>query len=374
MAGQLIQRGERTWLVRIYLGRRVDGRRKYFNKTVHGTKREARRFLNEKLYEHDRGRLVVPSKKTVSEFLFEWIDRGKPGIQDRTRESYRWTLIQYVLPRLGDRRLDQLSPMEIQDLYNALSEKGLSPRTVRYAHSILRSALAQAVRWRVLNGNPADLVELPAKKPKEMRALSPEEASTFLEAIQGDRWEALWELLLVTGLQPGEALGLKWSDVDWEGGRLRVQRCLRRGENNQWSFGEPKTERGRRSVVVPRSTMDNLRRYRAQQLQERLARGPGYAGFLGMVFANRDGRPVDYRVAVRRHFKPLVAAAGLEPLRPYDLRHTCATLLLAAGEHPKVVAERLGHSTTVMTMDVYSHVLPDMQERAAHRLEAMLYR
>lgn len=373
MAGQLIQRGERTWLVRIYLGRGPDGKRKRFNKTIHGTKKDAQRFLNEKLYERDRGKLVVPSRRTVRDYLIDWIDKGKPGIQDRTRESYRWMLLQYVLPRLGDRRLDQLGPMEIQELYNTMSAKGLSPRTVRYAHSILRSALGQAVRWRMLNSNPADLVELPAKKPKEMRALSPEEASRFLEAIRGDRWEVLWEVLLVTGLRPGEALGLKWGDVDWEGGRLRVQRTLRRADGNKWSFGEPKTDRSRRSVVVPPSTMDSLRRLRARQAEVRLQRGADYDASLNLVFAIHNGLPVDYRVVARRHFRPLVKAAGLEPLRPYDLRHTCATLLLAAGEHPKVVAERLGHSSTVMTMDVYSHVLPDMQEAAAQRLEAMLY-
>ncbi len=373
MAGQLIERGERKWLVRVYLGRGPNGKRKYFNKTIHGTKKEARRFLNEKLHENDRGQLVVPSRRTLGQYLHEWIDKGKPGIQDRTRESYRWVLLQYVLPRLGDRRLDQLGHMEIQDLYARMTAKGLSPRTVRYAHSILRSALGQAVRWRMISVNAADLVELPARQRKEMRALTPDESSQFLDAIRGDRWEVLWELLLVTGLRPGEALGLKWADIDWDGRRLRIQRTLRRNDANKWSFGEPKTDRSRRSVVVPVSTMESLRSHRARQAEARLRRGGDYNASLDLVFATHDGHPVDYRVQVRRHFRPLVKAAGLDPLRPYDLRHTCATLLLASGEHPKVVAERLGHSSTVMTMDVYSHVLPDMQERAAERLERLLY-
>ena len=132
----------------------------------------------------------APSRRTLREYLLEWIDKGKPGISERTRESYRWMLLQYVLPKLGDRRLDQLGPFEIQELCKSMTARGLSPRTVRYAHSILRSAIAQAVRWRILPGNPADLVELPKMVRKEMRALGPREAADFLEAIRGDRWEA----------------------------------------------------------------------------------------------------------------------------------------------------------------------------------------
>ena len=170
-----------------------------------------------------------------------------------------------------------------------------------------------------------------------------------------------------------EALGLRWSDVDWDQQRVRIQRTLVRNEHNEWHLGEPKTARSRRSVVVPKSTMDTLRRHRTDQAQERLRRGAEYEAELDLVFANGIGEPLDYRVVVRRHFKPSVKSAGLEPLRLYDLRHTCATLLLAGGEHPKVVAERLGHSSTVMTLDVYSHVLPDMQEKAAEKLERLLF-
>ena len=373
MAGQLIERGKRKWLVRVSLGRGSDGKRKTFNRTIHGSRKDAQKFLNEKLHERDRGLLVVPSRRTLRDYLLEWIDKGKPGIGDRTRDSYRWILVQYVLPTLGDRRLDQLGPLEIQELYNSMTARGLSPRTVRYTHSILRSAVAQAVRWRMLPGNPADLVELPKMVRKEMRALSTREAADFLEAIRGDRWETLWELLLVTGLRPSEALGLKWGDVDWDQQRIRIQRTLVRNEDNEWRLGEPKTARSRRSIVVPKSTMDALRRHRTDQAQERLRSGAEYEAELDLVFANGVGEPLDYRVVVQRHFKPIVKAASLEPLRPYDLRHTCATLLLAGGEHPKVVAERLGHSSTVMTMDVYSHVLPTMQEAAAEKLEELLY-
>jgi integrase len=262
--------------------------------------------------------------------------------------------------------------MQIQSLYRAMTERGLSPRTVRYTHSILRQALAQAVRWRLLATNPADDLALPKQPRQEMRALDPEKAAAFLEAIRGDRWEALWELLIVTGLRPGEALGLRWSDIDLDRNRLSVQRTLVR-EDDGLRLAEPKTATSRRVVVFPSSTGGTLRAHRARQLKARLKAGDEFDGTLNLVFATHLGRPLDYSNLVSQHFKPIVKATGLEPLRPYDLRHTCATLLLASGEHPKVVAERLGHASTVMTLDAYSHVLPDMQESAADKLELMLF-
>ena len=372
MAGQLIQRGDRKWLVRVFMGRGPDGKRRYFNKTIHGTKKDAQRFLNEKLHEQDLGVLVVPSNQLLRDYLAEWVDKGKPGVRPRTRESYRWQIIRYINPRLGDYRLDQLTPLHIQELVNDMTARGLSPRTVRYTHSVLKAAINQAIRWRMLAHNPATVVELPKRERKEMRALSPEEANAFLDSARGDRWEMLWELLLVSGLRPGEALALKWTDVEWNECRLRVQRTLVRDESDGWQFEAPKTDRSRRSVVVPKTTIESLRKHRVRQAEARLQRSESYAE-LDLIFANSAGDPLDYRVTVRRHFKPIVKAAGLAPLRPYDLRHTCATLLLASGEHPKVVAERLGHASTVMTLDVYSHVLPTMQEAAADKLDAILF-
>jgi len=253
-----------------------------------------------------------------------------------------------------------------------MTERGLSPRTVRYTHSILFQALGQAVRWRLLAVNPADHLALPKDPHHEMRALDPTEAAVFLKAIRGDRWEALWELLIVTGLRPGEALGLRWSDIDLAHNRLSVQRALVKGKAGP-ELAEPKTKRSRRVVVFPVSTSTTLRAHRARQLEVRLKAGDTYDPTLNLVFATQTGRPLDYSNLVRQHFKRIVNSVGLQPLRPYDLRHTCATLLLASGEHPKVVSERLGHEDIVTTLNVYSHVLPDMQESAAGKLEQMLF-
>jgi integrase len=165
-------------------------------------------------------------------------------------------------------------------------------------------------------------------------------------------------------------LGLKWTDLD--DNRLHVQRSLSRRDGAGWELKEPKTTRSRRVVPLPVTAVRVLAQHKVRQAEERLKAGPAYADH-GLIFATRMGEPLDYRVVVKRHFKRVLDRAGLGSLRPYDLRHTCATLLLKAREHPKVVSERLGHSSIVMTLETYSHVLPDMQQRAADQLESLLF-
>ena len=374
MRGQLYERppGGGKWQVRVYLGLDTNGKRRYHNKLIHGTKKEASQYLTRVLRELDTGRFVEPSRMTVGAYLDEWIEVGKPSIRERTRASYKDIIRRYIKPRIGNIRLDRLSPADVQRLYNyMLHERSLATRTVRYTHAILHSALQQAVRWAKLARNPAAIVELPLQERREMRALTPSEVARFIKSAEQDRWYVLWLLLLTTGLRPGEALGLKWSDLSEDGSALRVQRVLVRIDGRGWDLKEPKTSKSRRVVTLPGTTSAALKSHRTSQVLERLQQGAKYEDH-GFVFATRWGRPLDYRVVIRRHFKRVVRDAGLGALRPYDLRHTCATLLLAAGEHPKVVSERLGHASIVMTLDVYSHVLPDMQQAAAEKLEAII--
>ena len=360
-------------MVRVYLGRDADsGKRRYYNKTIQGSKKDAQRYLTEKLSERDTGTFVQPATESVASYLERWIESAARGrVRPVTLESYQSLLRNYIVPALGGRRLGQLGPVEIQKLYTDRQRRGLSAKTVRYTHTVLRQALEQAVKWRLLSHNPTTLVSLSRQRRKEMRALDPEETRRFLEAATGDRWSAIWMLLVTTGLRPGEALGLKWSDL--EGNRLRIQRTLVRLKRGKgWHLGEPKTPKSRRSVTLPETALRELRRHRARQAEERLQVGSGYDDN-GFVFAASNGSPLDQRNLVRRHFMRILHAADLPDIRVYDLRHTCATLLLAAGENPKIVSERLGHSTITLTMDTYSHVLPDMQEATADRLEALLF-
>jgi integrase len=198
-------------------------------------------------------------------------------------------------------------------------------------HSILSSALKQAIKWRMLTHNPASAVDLPRHERREMRAFSPEEAGRFLAAASGDRYGVLFASALTTGMRPEEYLSLQWGDLDLKTGITSVQRTLIwRRKGGGWCFGEPKTPRSRRTIPLPASVVRALAAHRRQQAEERLKAGSNYTQH-DLVFATSEGGPLMLRNLIRRHFKPTLKRAGLpDSIRLYDLRHSCATLLLAA--------------------------------------------
>jgi integrase len=369
--GQIIQKGPRKWLARVFLGRDATGKRRYHGRTIRGTKKDAQRYLNKALRDIDLDQFVEPSDRPLEDYLRDWLTGSAAArVTERTASEYEALLRLHIIPPLGDRKLSQLTAAEIQRVYNGMTERNLSARTIRYTHSVLRSALEQAVKWGLLSRNPTKHVDLPRMERRELSVLSVEELGRFLEAAREDRWYALWELLAATGMRPAEALGLKWTDI--EGHRIRIQRSLVRQSDGKWTLKDPKTARARRTVTIPKTVEQTLQRHRKEQVEDRLKAGADYQDH-GFVFAVSNGSPLDWKVVVQRHFKPVVKRASLPRTRPYDLRHTCATLLLAAGENVKVVSERLGHASAALTLDVYSHVLPDMQQGAAERMEGLLF-
>jgi integrase len=376
MAGQIIKRGDKTWVVRIFTGRDSKGKRNYLNKTIKGNKKDAETYLNKTMTEISSGTFVEASPLTIDSYLEKWLTTAaRPRLRDNTYREYGGLIDRYIKPVLGEKRLSDVRPLDVQAFYSSLSEKGLSPRTVRFTHSVLASAFKQAVRWRMLAHNPCDSVELPRKAGKEMQSLTPAEATAFLKEAASDRWYALFVLALATGLRPSEYFGLKWSDIDLKHGFVTVQRSLiwRSYKSGDWYFGEPKTPRSRRRIPLPASVSRALLEHRRCQAEERLKAGTTYQK-LDLVFATGEGQPLIRLNVIQKHFKPILKRAELpDTLRLYDLRHTCATLLLAANENPKVVSERLGHASITLTMDVYSHVLPDMQQGASDKLESLLF-
>ena len=286
--------------------------------------------------------------------------------------------------------MSDLHPLDIQKLYNDMQDRGLSARTVRYVHAVLSSALKQAVKWHMLSRNCCDAVESPRVTRREMQALSPEQANRFLGAAAESDHGIVFSFALATGMRPEEYLALKWSDIDLEKGTATIRRTLVWRKGGGWYFGEPKTSRSRRTVPLPASLVRSLLTHRRTQGETRLRLGQKYHNH-ELVFAAHEGTPHHLRNLTQRHFRPILAKAGtakegeeqsavtglwpdkLKTLRLYDLRHSCATLLLAAGENPKVVSERLGHARIVLTLDIYSHVLPSMQQAATEKLERILF-
>lgn len=372
MTGQIVKRGENTWYVRIFLGRDAEGKRKYFNKTIHGTKKEAQKFLTAKLREKDLGVFVEPASIPLNEFFDRWCEEiAKNKLRERTFNNYKSLYDCHIKEKLGLKRLCDIQSYEVQKLYNDMKNANYSPKTIRHVHNLFSSALKQAVKWKMLIQNPCDLCELPRMEKTEMKYFTPKETAKFLKAAQGDKYFAVFLIAIETGMRPEEYLGLQWKDIDFKKKVLTVRRAFVVCKGGGFIFTEPKTKKSRRSIPLSNSVINALKDHRRKQLEARLKLGANYQNF-DLVFASDIGTPLLHQNLTRRHFKPIRDNAKLPKIRLYDLRHTTATLLLSAGENPKVVSERLGHASIVLTLDTYSHVLPTMQKEATNKIEKMM--
>lgn len=372
--GQLIEREKGVWTVRIYLGEDASGKRLYHNETTKGAKKDAQKRLTQVLREKDSGVYVQSSVMTLNDFLDKWLaESASLKIRERTLNGYESLLKCHIREKLGAKRLSDVQLLEVQKLYNEMNKANFSPKTIRHVHNVLSSAFKQAVKWKMLMQNPCDFCDLPRQVKTEMKCFTPDEAKLFLEAAENEKFYALFYLAIETGMRPEEYLGLKWQDIDFEQRTLSVQRALVERRGGGFIFDELKTSRSRRSIPLSNSVINVLKIHRRNQLEERMKIGAGYQNF-DVVFASEVGTPMMHRNLLRRHFKPLLAKAGLPDIRLYDLRHTTATLLLSAGQNPKIVSERLGHASIVLTLDTYSHVLPTMQRDATNEIEAIFLR
>jgi len=377
MTGNIRRQGKRSWEVRIYLGRTETGRKLYKSHTVRGTKRTAQRELAHLIDGLSAGTYVSPSRMTLANYLARWLtDYARVNVAAKTFERYSEIVQLHLIPALGHHNLTNLQPLHIQAYYSEALQSGrrdgaggLSAQTVLHHHRVLREALRHAVKWQLLARNPADAVEPPRAQPREIPALDEQEVAALLAAAEGTRLATPVLLAVATGLRRGELLGVRWQDVDLNRGTLAVRQSLEQTKNGL-SFKEPKTRRGRRVVTLPPVAAEALRRHKTEQAKARLLLGPAYQDH-GLVFRRANGRPID-PAEFSNAFTALVAKSGVRRVSLHSLRHTNATLLLRANVHPKVVSERLGHATVGITLDTYSHVLPNMQEEAAYKLDALL--
>lgn len=368
--GQIVSRGRRSWLVRVFLGRdRETRRRRYHNRTVHGSARRAQEYLTKALRERDLGRGLEGSEITLNEFFDRWLNTAaKPKLREKSYRSYESLLRRYIRPSIGERVLSAITPLDLQSAYQQLSDRGLSPRTIRYTHSVLRAAMRQAMRWRLLLQDPTDGAQLPRLGRREMRVLSAEQSRTFLEAVLRTHYGSVFALALTTGMRPSEYLGLKWQDVDWERGTVSVVRTLEKVKGS-WRFADTKRDRSRRVIKLQERVLQMLKGLQARTSQRCKHDSPDAAD---LVFTTANGQPINSDKLAQR-FKAILRQQGLPSIRLYDLRHTAATLALSAGVPPKVVAEQLGHASAAFTLDVYSHLLAHMQQEAAARVEGLLF-
>lgn len=364
----------RLWIGEVMVGYRPDGkpdRRRVSAKT----QAECRRKLDALKRQSDQGLLPArdAERETVAAFFARWLQAIRATVRPRTADVYADYSSLHILPELGRYKLAALRPEHVQTLYAHKLATGLAPATVRKIHSILHRALHDAVRWSAVPRNVADVVDAPTVRRLELHPPTVEELRHLLAVANasGDPFVALWSTAVYSGCRLSELLGLTWPDIDLAAGALTVRRTLVSCKAAEPVFGEPETQRSRRRVTLPENAVAVLRTYRQEQLQRRLLLGPDY-GQHDLVFASATGSPLIAR-NVQRAFKLALGRADLAPtVRFHDLRHAAATLLLQAGVHPKVVSERLGHSTITLTLDTYSHVIPALDADAANRLAALL--
>jgi integrase len=364
--GSIIHRPNGKYEVRVT----VDGKRKtvgYFN-----TRKKASDKLNEANYNQAKGIPLYDDHQTFAHYLKVWLEMAATQIKESTLRKYRDDVRLRLAPHLGRTPLTKLSQIQIQQLYARLIKEGLAPKTVVNLHGTLHKALQDALQMDLVQRNVADLVKPPRIPHYQIRTLRPDEIRRLLDVVRGDRLEALYIIALSTGMREGELLGLRWQDVDLTNRVLYIRQGVQESDG-PYILAEVKATYSRRNVALTDVGVAALHEHWERQLEHRSKLGPRYDDTLDPVFPNLYGGIMIPHNIAKRPFKEHLRAAGLSTaIRFHDLRHTAATLLLAAGVNVKVVSEMLGHSSVAITLRIYAHVLPHMQQTAVSYMDNLL--
>lgn len=357
------QRGDGRWEWRY---RTPDGRQH----SVYGkTRREAQQKMREAQRAHENGINAARGRQTVAAFLDEWLDDAKLRVRPKTYRFYEQIVRVHLKPVLGRHRLASLGPQHVQTFVNGQIERGLSAQTVRHHRDVLRCALEQAVRWRLVERNVAKLARPPRLNRQPVRPLSVQQALTLIGHCRNDRLGPLFQMAIATGMRQGELFGLRWEDVDWHRRTVAVRWALQRVDGRA-TFVEPKTKTARRTIPLPDLAIEALQAQQAFQAENRLLAGDRWQEW-NLVFTSTRGTPLDTsNVNARLH--ELLAEAGLPRQRFHDLRHCSASLLLHGRVDMRTLMGRLGHSQISLTMNTYAHLSPELERDAASALDRVL--
>ena len=377
MKGHLKKRAKDSWTIVVDLGLKTNGKRNQKWKTVKGTKKEAEAQLARMLIELDDGVYIDTKKISVSDYLDKWVASIKGSVSSTTYERYKQLCDKHLKPTIGRIALNKLQAIRISELYSVAQESGrvdkkggLSKQTVLHMHRVLKRALSQAVKWGLITRNPCDAVDnIPKPNKKERLTFTTEETLHLLEQLNGKRLYLPVLLAVTTGMRRGEIMGLRWKDIDLDNNRLYIRQIVIETREYGVEIKQPKTDSSSRSIALPKITTEALKKYRVKQAELALQIGKGLTPE-SMLFDELSGLHIPGRITV--NFRKFVKSHGFKHVTFHDLRHTHATHLLEQNIHPKIVSERLGHSTIALTMNTYSHVMPTMQEEAANKVDDML--
>lgn len=361
-----------TYTVRVFLGR-IDGKRKYSAVLVDGTISQAKLKLTQMLAEIDKDEFIAPSGQTVQEYVDGWLtNSASTQVSPRTLTAYRYMMVRYVYPFIGHRRLDALHPSHVQALITDMAgRRKLGYRIIQYTHTVLKSALTQAVKWRQIKWNPADDVQLPPNSgQKATRILTADQVNTLLDSTRGTAWHAFWTVMLHTGMRPQECAALTWADISTTGS-ISISKALVEVTPGHYEIGPCKTAKSYRTIVVGQSCVAALADHRTAHLARVMKAGPGYNRAADLVFATRDGGPLCLH-NVYRAFQAALKSLGLPAITLYQCRHTHISLLLGHGVPVKDVSDRAGHASAKMTLDRYAKVLPQSGTLTAAVFERLL--
>ena len=359
--GTINQLPSGSWRAQIYIkGQRIG---RSFKK-----KSQAQDWLRDKSYEVGNGLRIKDSQMLLKDYFQNWLMYKKNSVKDGIWSQYESVIRLYISPTIGKIKLADLSQNYIQSVYQNLRLDYVGERTIRLIHSTLHCSLGDAVKRKIIQSNPTDLICAPKYEPPEMKILTEDEINTFLITIQGHPIEALYFMAITTGLRQSELLGLKWSDLDWNNCSMKVLRQLKRGPKRNGYFGSLKTKHSKRTIKLGQETM---RKLHGRLIKQQTYQGNSSWEENDLIFSTKYGTPIR-QANLYNQFKSLLQEAGLPDIRFHDLRHTAATIMLNNGISILTVSRRLGHSKPSITLDVYGHIMPSMQASIADQIDELI--
>lgn len=373
MRGKIMQRGKRknSWTIILDLDRGSDGKRNQKWIAVQGTKKDAERKLAELVHMHDKGLPLDSSKLTVAVYLASWL-RDVVSVRNRpkTQEGYRYLVDKHITPAMGGLALGKLQPADVQHMEAAVLASGLSANTAHHVHVVLRKALKDAMRSGLVHRNVCDAVQAPSPGRYEVHLPNPEDVQRMLEAAWKTEYGAVFHFIAFTGVRRGEAVALKWENVDLDRRVVSITATAQALRGKGTVVDSTKSAAGRRAIDLDANTVDMLREHQGKQLLRKIELEGVYEEN-GLVFPGPRGRILSPPV-LTRNFEKIAQRVGVAGVRLHDLRHHHAAGLVRAGVHQLVVQKRLGHGSAAFTMQVYGHVAPGLQAQAAEAFAKLM--